>query len=366
MRCHSASISSASAPIRTVPQPLVDQRVHRRAAGAGGVGVADALGPVASRSRTVTSSKCVIVPWVESDSGTGSSMRYSAVSRRGDAHGELPPVVVARQRAPPEPACQPWPRPVTAPDRMSAPSPSLSIATGSARRPRSASCAASMSASPACGRSGSAAPCCRTPPQVGEHHPAPRRRRPARPALFRIGLLVPAYHLERGCRRLSARYRAAPVLHAQFARGGAAGPAARPGPGTADRRHPAWRRRQQAQELAAHRPVAALAGAAAGGGRVSSACPTPWPTSPLARGVPAGKLIGAADRRRGARPASGAAIRTAHLFVGRFVEKKGIAVLADAMRRLRAQGDKRRSSASATARCGRCWKPWRGKSPASP
>jgi glycosyltransferase involved in cell wall biosynthesis len=30
---------------------------------------------------------------------------------------------------------------------------------------------------------------------------------------------------------------------------------------------------------------------------------------------------------------------TAHLFVGRFVEKKGIAVLADAMRRLRAQGD---------------------------
>ncbi|HEX3576133.1 MAG TPA: glycosyltransferase [Rhodopila sp.] len=30
---------------------------------------------------------------------------------------------------------------------------------------------------------------------------------------------------------------------------------------------------------------------------------------------------------------------TAHLFVGRFVEKKGIAVLAEAMRRLRAQGD---------------------------
>lgn len=30
---------------------------------------------------------------------------------------------------------------------------------------------------------------------------------------------------------------------------------------------------------------------------------------------------------------------TAHLFVGRFVEKKGIAVLADAMRRLRAAGD---------------------------
>ena len=29
----------------------------------------------------------------------------------------------------------------------------------------------------------------------------------------------------------------------------------------------------------------------------------------------------------------------AHLFVGRFVEKKGIAVLADAVRRLRAQGD---------------------------
>jgi glycosyltransferase involved in cell wall biosynthesis len=34
-----------------------------------------------------------------------------------------------------------------------------------------------------------------------------------------------------------------------------------------------------------------------------------------------------------------ARLPTVHLFVGRFVEKKGIAVLAEAMRRLRARGD---------------------------
>ena len=57
-----------------------------------------------------------------------------------------------------------------------------------------------------------------------------------------------------------------------------------------------------------------------------------------ARGTPAGKLIvlpigvEIADRAPERNP-------TAHLFVGRFVEKKGITVLADAMRLLRAQGD---------------------------
>jgi colanic acid/amylovoran biosynthesis glycosyltransferase len=57
-----------------------------------------------------------------------------------------------------------------------------------------------------------------------------------------------------------------------------------------------------------------------------------------ARGVPAGKLtvlpigVEVPARPQATHP-------TAHLFVGRFVEKKGIAVLADAMRRLRARGD---------------------------
>jgi colanic acid/amylovoran biosynthesis glycosyltransferase len=56
------------------------------------------------------------------------------------------------------------------------------------------------------------------------------------------------------------------------------------------------------------------------------------------RGVPADKLIvlpigvEIPDRPPLRRP-------VAHLFVGRFVEKKGIVVLADAVRRLRAQGD---------------------------
>ena len=58
-----------------------------------------------------------------------------------------------------------------------------------------------------------------------------------------------------------------------------------------------------------------------------------------ARGVPAGKLtvlpigVEIPDQQPPAHQP------TAHLFAGRFVEKKGILVLADAVRRLRAQGD---------------------------
>jgi glycosyltransferase involved in cell wall biosynthesis len=59
----------------------------------------------------------------------------------------------------------------------------------------------------------------------------------------------------------------------------------------------------------------------------------------LARGVPASKImvlpIGVEVPARPPPPVP----RTAHVFVGRFVEKKGIVVLADAMRLLRAEGD---------------------------
>lgn len=129
----------------------------------------------------------------------------------------------------------------------------------------------------------------------------------------------------------------APVLHAQFARGGAlALPIAQALGlqlfvtlhGGDVSKHKNWRgtvlaRRWPTLVTATARFVcvsAAVADVAA------------------ARGVPAGKLIvlpigvEVPDQLPARNP-------TAHLFVGRFVEKKGIAVLADAMRRLRAQGD---------------------------
>ena len=52
-----------------------------------------------------------------------------------------------------------------------------------------------------------------------------------------------------------------------------------------------------------------------------------------------------------------------HLFVGRFVEKKGITVLADAVRRLRAAATTRVLSASVTGFCARCCRPWRAINP---
>lgn len=131
---------------------------------------------------------------------------------------------------------------------------------------------------------------------------------------------------------------AAPILHAQFARGGAlALPIARGGGmrlavtlhGGDVSKAKNWR-----GTLLAHRWPALLREAA------RFICVSDAVAEiARARGVPPGKLtvlpigveIPAAPPER--RP-------EAHLFVGRFVEKKGIAVLADAIRILRAQGDR--------------------------
>lgn len=59
----------------------------------------------------------------------------------------------------------------------------------------------------------------------------------------------------------------------------------------------------------------------------------------VARGVPTGKLIVLPIGVEIPPQPPAACHPTSHLFVGRFVEKKGIAVLADAVRRLRAGGD---------------------------
>jgi colanic acid/amylovoran biosynthesis glycosyltransferase len=129
----------------------------------------------------------------------------------------------------------------------------------------------------------------------------------------------------------------APVLHAQFARGGAlALPIAQSLGlrlfvtlhGGDVSKHKNWR-----GTVLAHRWTALLRATTrfvCVSGAVADVA--------ASRGVPAGKLIvlpigvEVPDHPPARNP-------TAYLFVGRFVEKKGIAVLADAMRRLRAQGD---------------------------
>lgn len=132
--------------------------------------------------------------------------------------------------------------------------------------------------------------------------------------------------------------RLAPVLHAQFARGGAlALPLARAlglrlvvtlhggdvskqknWRGTMlDRRWPALLR-EAASFVCVSRAVADIASA---------------------RGVPAGKLVVLPIGVEVAERPPVAPSLAAHLFVGRFVEKKGILVLADAIRCLRAAGD---------------------------
>jgi colanic acid/amylovoran biosynthesis glycosyltransferase len=130
----------------------------------------------------------------------------------------------------------------------------------------------------------------------------------------------------------------APILHAQFARGGAlALPLVRSlnlrlavtlhGGDVSKRKN--WRGGLLAQRWAA------LVGTTARFICVSAAVAE----IAAARGVPEAKLtvlpigVEIPDQPPARTPA-------AYLFVGRFVEKKGISVLADAMRRLRAQGDR--------------------------
>ena len=130
----------------------------------------------------------------------------------------------------------------------------------------------------------------------------------------------------------------APVLHAQFARGGAVALPITQALGlrlvvTLHGGDVSKRRNWRGGTVLAQRWPAML-GATSRFVCVSAAVAD----IAAARGVPAGKLIvlpigvEVPDHPPARNP-------TAHLFVGRFVEKKGIAVLADAMRRLRAQGD---------------------------
>jgi colanic acid/amylovoran biosynthesis glycosyltransferase len=129
----------------------------------------------------------------------------------------------------------------------------------------------------------------------------------------------------------------APVLHAQFARGGAlALPIAQTlgmrlvvtlhGGDVSKRKN--WQGTVLAQRwLALLRDTTRFVCVSGGVAEIA-----------VARGVPAAKLtvlpigVEIAAEPPARRPVS-------HLFVGRFVEKKGVTVLADAMRHLRAQGD---------------------------
>jgi colanic acid/amylovoran biosynthesis glycosyltransferase len=159
--------------------------------------------------------------------------------------------------------------------------------------------------------------------------------------LFRHLGWVPPFHLRDGAYRAapgSGSASLAPVLHAQFARGGAlALPLARAlglrmvvtlhGGDVSKQKN--WRGTMLARRWPALlREAARFVCVSASVAEIAAA-----------RGVPAAKLVVLPIGVEVPRQPPATTSPDAHLFVGRFVEKKGISVLADAVRILRAAGD---------------------------
>ena len=337
-----------------VAQPLVDQRVHRRPAGARGVGVADALGPIG----------------VSQPDGHEFEMGHRAVGgirqrhrqfdaiqrgvQAGDAHGRVPPLVVASQGAPAGPrlptgtqtchSAEPHER-ASALSRLSRPD-RCAVGVSFLRRQyvgfsRLRPVWIGRTLLPDAAAVGGTALRLGGDGMLG----------PARRLLFRHLGRAPRFGVaylerDRSARwerraRMAARMTPsglpialAPVLHAQFARGGAlALPLAQAlGCAMVVTLHGGdVSKRKNWQHTVLSQRWPALAREAAAFVCVSHAVAD----IALARGVTGRQdwwcCRSAWRSRTSRRPGA----RTAHLFVGRFVEKKGIAVLADAMRLLR-------------------------------